>query len=68
APSIPAIQSVGEVKVTLTPDAYVIPPAPANPVPFGQKIADAKKTRYSCLDQPPPLPATPSADAAPAKS
>lgn len=67
APSIPTIQSVGDVKVTLTPDAYVIPPVPANPIPFGQQIPDAKKTRYSCLDQPPRLPPAP-APAAPAKS
>lgn len=68
APSIPAIQSVGDVKVTLNPDAYVIPPVPANPVPFGQIIPDAKKTRYSCLDQPPRLPPVAAPAAAPAKS
>lgn len=65
APSIPTIQSVGDVKVTLNPDAYVIPPPPAQSVPFGWRVPDSKKTRYSCLDQPLPL-ALPKAPAAPA--
>ena len=64
AASIPAIQSAGDVKVTLTPDAYVIPPQPANPIPFGQKIPDPSRTRWSCLDQPPVLPPLPPAPAA----
>lgn len=65
AASIPVIQSVGDVKVTLTPDAYLIPPPPATPIPFGQRIPDSKKTRYTCLDQPPRLPPAPTPDAAP---
>jgi len=65
APSIPPIQSVGEVKVQLNPNAYVIPPVPANPIPFGQQIPDSKKTRYSCLDQPPRLPPATAPAAAP---
>jgi hypothetical protein len=68
APSIPAIQSVGDVKVSLNPDAYLIPPVPANPVPFGQKIPDPNKTRWSCLDQPPRLTSGSTAAAPAAKS
>ena len=55
APSVPDIQSVGDIKVTPAPDAYVIPPAPANPMPFGVKVATAKETRWLCLDMPPPF-------------
>ncbi len=68
APSVPVIASAGNLTITSSPDAFTIPPASANPVPFGQKVPNPDKpgkTRWSCLDQPPPLP-PPAARATPA--
>jgi hypothetical protein len=37
--------------------ALKIPPAPPNPVPFGQKGKDEKGAEVvECLDRPPPMP------------
>jgi hypothetical protein len=58
APSVPAIQSVGDMKVAPAADAYAIPPPPANPIAFGIQAPDPKKpgkNRWICLDQPPAL-------------
>jgi hypothetical protein len=59
APSVAPLKSVEDMKVEPGPGAYLIPPASPSPVPFGQKVADPKKsgkTHWSCLDQPPTLP------------
>jgi hypothetical protein len=72
APSVPPIASTDNLTIASSPDAFTIPPAPATPVPFGQKVSDPAKpgeTRWSCLDQPPPLPPSAArANAAPAAS
>jgi len=67
AESIPAIHAVDNLKVVPSPDAYLIPAVPDNPVPFGQKVPVPGKpgdTQWACLDQPPPLP-RPAAQPAP---
>lgn len=71
APSVPVIRSIDNIRVEPSPDAYLIPAEPADPVPFGQKVAVAGKpgrTEWSCLDQPTALPPLGSAaTSAPAK-
>ena len=60
APSVAALQPVEGLKVPQSGSTLKIPPAPANPVPFGQEVTDAKgKKVIECLDHPPPLPPQP---------
>lgn len=56
APSVPAVQSAEGLKFPESTAALKIPPAPANPVPYGQKVKmDDGDERTSCLDKPPML-------------
>jgi hypothetical protein len=59
SPSVPVVQSIGDIKVQPSASAYLVPPAPTSAQqPFGQQVADpqkAGKTHWSCLDQPPPF-------------
>ena len=60
APSVAAIQPVEGLKVPQSGSTLKIPPPPANAVPFGQEVTNAKgKKVVECLDQPPPLPPPP---------
>ena len=62
APSVAPLQPVEGLKVPQSGSTLKIPPPPANPVPFGQEVTDAKgKKVVECLDQPPPLPPQPEA-------
>ena len=57
APSVPPIQPVGGLKVPEAGSTLKIPPAPANPVPFGQEVKNEKGDKViECLDQPPRMP------------
>ena len=58
AKSVPPLQPVEGLKLPESSAALKIPPAPAEPVPFGQKVKDAKGDEVvQCLDKPPPMPA-----------
>ena len=68
APSVTPIKSVDDMKVEPGAGAYLIPPPSPSPVPFGRQVADPNKSgkkRWSCLDQPPPLPPANTAAATP---
>jgi len=57
APSIPPLKSAENLKVPESSSALKIPPAPANPVPFGEKVKNEKgDEEVQCLDKPPPMP------------
>jgi hypothetical protein len=67
AASVPRIVSTDNTVITYSPDAFTIPPPPDNPIPFGRKVprpGHPGDTQWSCLDQPPPLPAPASAPTA----
>ena|ERR1051326_7622868 len=65
APSVPPLQPVEGLKLPESSAALKIPPPSPNPVPFGQKIKDAKGEEVvECLDRPPPM-ATPAEEKAP---
>lgn len=56
AESVPALKPVEGVKLPEAAAALKIPPPPANPVPFGEKVKDAKGEEVvQCLDRPPPM-------------
>ena len=64
--SIPVITGGDGLAIPTSPTALKVPPQPADvpDVPFGAKVRDAKgRTRYACLDEPPPLPANANANA-----
>ncbi len=57
AESVPTLKPVDGVKLPESTAALKIPPPPANPVPFGEKVKDAKGEEVvQCLDRPPPMP------------
>ena len=57
APSVAPVQGTGDLKFPESPSALRIPPAPANPVPYGQKVKDADGDEVlRCLDKPPEMP------------
>jgi hypothetical protein len=56
AESVPVIGGTGTLVVKSSPNAFIIPPPPANPVPFGTRVDDPERPgnqMWSCLDQPP---------------
>ncbi|NGY03575.1 hypothetical protein [Solimonas terrae] len=54
AETLPTPGAIPGLTVPDSPSALHIPPQPAQPVPFGVKVADAKGgTHYECLDVPP---------------
>lgn len=56
AQSLPALPIVDGLKLQESPSALRIPPAPENPVAFGEKYRDEDgDERWSCLDVPPRL-------------
>lgn len=71
APSVPPLQPVEGLKLPDSSAALKIPPPPANPTPFGQKVTSEKgKEAVECLDQPPRMPRSadePPADVKPAE-
>jgi hypothetical protein len=57
AESIEPIKPVEGLKMPEATAALKIPPPPANPVPFGEKVKDAEGEEVvQCLDKPPPMP------------
>ena len=56
AASVPVIQPSEGLQIKESTTALKIPPAPATPVPYGERVVDAKgKEIVRCLDQPPAL-------------
>ena len=60
--SIPPVTGGEGLNIPNSPTALRVPPAPAGApdAPFGSKVVDPQhpgRTQYSCLDEPPPLPA-----------
>jgi hypothetical protein len=57
ARSVPALKPAEGLKVPESGSALRIPPAPANPVPYGEVQKDAEGDEVvRCLDKPPELP------------
>jgi uncharacterized lipoprotein len=59
ARSVPPIQAVEGLKVPESATAMRVPADTAQDAPYGVKVEDPKhpgKTKYQCLDQPPPMP------------
>jgi hypothetical protein len=57
ARSVPALKPAEGLKVPASGTALRIPPAPANPVPYGEVQKDAEGANVvRCLDKPPELP------------
>ena len=55
--SVPALQPADGLKVKESASALKIPPAPAEPVPYGEPYKDEDgDTATRCLDKPPDLP------------
>lgn len=53
ARSLPVLPAVAGLKLQESPSALRIPPAPENPVAFGEKYLDEDgDERWSCLDVP----------------
>lgn len=60
AQTLEPIRGTDGVKAPESGSALKIPPAPAQPVPFAQRMADPDKPgkeKIMCLDVPPPMPA-----------
>ena len=56
AESVPAVAAADGLIVKPSPNAYLIPPPPPDPVPFGQLVQDPNgRQEWSCLDEPPPF-------------
>ncbi|NKF23244.1 hypothetical protein [Solimonas marina] len=54
AKTLPTPGQIPGLTVPQSPTALNIPPAPADQVPFGQKVKNPKGgTEWACLDQPP---------------
>lgn len=67
AETLPTPGQIPGLTVPESPSALRIPAAPAQPVPYGKKVADKKKgdsTHYECLDVPPRMVAPPEPPAA----
>ncbi|HEU0197720.1 MAG TPA: hypothetical protein VFQ88_10980 [Nevskiaceae bacterium] len=63
ARSIPPLQGAGALKIPQAAGALVVPPMPADPVPFGTTRKQANGSeQVVCLDQPPPMPKAVSGD------
>lgn len=60
AKSVPPVQPVEGLKVPESNAALRIPPPPAETIPYGRKVKDAKgEEKVECLDRPPPMPNEP---------
>jgi uncharacterized lipoprotein len=60
AKSVPTLQAVDGLKIPESNAALKIPPPPAETVPYGRKVKDAKgEETIECLDRPPPMPEEP---------
>ena len=60
AGSVPPLRPIEGLKLPESPSALKIPPAPANPVAFGERYKDEDGDEKSrCLDKPPAMPALP---------
>lgn len=71
AESLPPAPQLAGIKQPESPSALRVPPAPAKPVPFAERVPDPENPKdeiVRCLDVPPPLPIEPAATPAPAKS
>ena len=69
AQTLPAPAPVADMKSPESAASLKIPPAPANAVPYGERVPDPTKpgkTHLECLDSPPPMPEQPPEPAAPA--
>ena len=66
APSVPALQPAGGLKVPESESALRIPPPPAKAVPYGEVLKDEDGDDIVvCLDKPPELPPLPPEPVAP---
>jgi hypothetical protein len=61
AETLPTPGAIAGLTVPDSPSSLHIPPPPAQPVPYGRKVADADGhgTHYECLDVPPRMAAPP---------
>lgn len=60
AKTAPPLQGVEGLKLPDSATALKIPPAPANPVAYGEHVKDAKGDDVvQCLDKPPEMPPSP---------